>query len=266
MFAQSDLIYRYDGTLDGFLCCVFESYAKKERPQGIIGPEEYSLFPVKEIPTQRDRAFRVWNSIPVKMSPRTQDVVYKTFCSCEPGRELLLLDFLYLGFSKGPDVLLLAGDARVDRVLKAARALEKEASHLMGFLRFSDYSGVLVAEMEPKNRVLPFLSRHFATRFPRESFMIYDRTHREALLSRAARTGIFPLDGYRPPRPDQKEEEYRALWREFYETIAIPQRENLRCRQTHMPKRFWGTMTEFQAEPVRFGAGEAVLEGGRLLK
>ena len=37
--------------------------------------------------------------------------------------------------------------------------------------------------------------------------------------------------------------------RRFYDTIAIRERENPRCRMTNMPKRFWGTMTEFQNEP-----------------
>ena len=36
--------------------------------------------------------------------------------------------------------------------------------------------------------------------------------------------------------------------RRFYDTIAIRERENPRCRMTNMPKRFWGTMTEFQNE------------------
>ena len=30
----------------------------------------------------------------------------------------------------------------------------------------------------------------------------------------------------------------------FYNTLAIPARENPRCRMTHMPKRFWEFLTE----------------------
>ena len=46
--------------------------------------------------------------------------------------------------------------------------------------------------------------------------------------------------------PDETEAKYRLLWKRFYDTIAIRERENPRCRMTHMPKRYWGTMTEFQ--------------------
>ena len=56
---------------------------------------------------------------------------------------------------------------------------------------------------------------------------------------------------------------YRRLWRRFYDTIAIRERENPRCRMTNMPKRFWGTMTEFQPDE---GALPAPGPRGRMVK
>ena len=35
------------------------------------------------------------------------------------------------------------------------------------------------------------------------------------------------------------------MWRSFYHTISIEGRYNPNCRMTHMPKRYWGDMTEF---------------------
>ena len=29
---MNEMIYRYDGTFEGFLCCVFDSYVNKEPP------------------------------------------------------------------------------------------------------------------------------------------------------------------------------------------------------------------------------------------
>ena len=46
----------------------------------------------------------------------------------------------------------------------------------------------------------------------------------------------------------EEELRYRAMWRKFYDTIAIEGRYNPRCRMTQMPKRYWGDMTEFQRE------------------
>ena len=50
----------------------------------------------------------------------------------------------------------------------------------------------------------------------------------------------------------EEELAFRALWRSFYRTISIEGRFNPRSRMTHMPKRYWGTMTEFQDDaPAR---------------
>lgn len=106
-----------------------------------------------------------------------------------------------------------------------------------------------MGEIAPKNRVLPLLRPHFCARYPEESFVLYDRTHREALFYRPRRWAIVPLEAFRAAAPGREERDFRRLWRRFYDTIAIEGRENPRCRMTQMPKRFWGTMTEFQNEP-----------------
>ena len=48
--------------------------------------------------------------------------------------------------------------------------------------------------------------------------------------------------------PDEREANYRLLWKRFYDSIAIKERENPRLRMNNMPKRYWNTMTEFQDE------------------
>ena len=60
-----DVIYRYDGTLEGFLCCVFESYVNKEPPMGFQGPEELepTLFPVRWVEADSAHAQRIHASI-----------------------------------------------------------------------------------------------------------------------------------------------------------------------------------------------------------
>jgi probable DNA metabolism protein len=42
------------------------------------------------------------------------------------------------------------------------------------------------------------------------------------------------------------EARYQALWKRFYDTIAIEGRINPRCRMTHMPKRYWENMLEVE--------------------
>ena len=35
----TDTVYRYDGTFQGFLCCIFESYSRKEIPAAVCAPD-----------------------------------------------------------------------------------------------------------------------------------------------------------------------------------------------------------------------------------
>ena len=37
MSAAAPVTYRYDGTMEGFFCCVFETYASHELPLAILG-------------------------------------------------------------------------------------------------------------------------------------------------------------------------------------------------------------------------------------
>lgn len=48
--------------------------------------------------------------------------------------------------------------------------------------------------------------------------------------------------------PDVDKARCRLLWKRFYDTIAIKERLNPKCRMTQMPQRYWKTMTEFQDE------------------
>ena len=56
----TDVAYRYDGSFAGFLCCVFESYARHEIPSEICPPEEgqLNLFGARGILTGLQRAKR----------------------------------------------------------------------------------------------------------------------------------------------------------------------------------------------------------------
>lgn len=50
------------------------------------------------------------------------------------------------------------------------------------------------------------------------------------------------------PLPDREEQDFRDLWRVYYNTIEVPGRHNPKCRMSHMPKRYWKYMTEFGRE------------------
>ena len=95
MFDQSDVIYHYDGSFDGLLCCVFECYEKKEMPVDIVLPDTAPplLFSGKRIPTDLQKARRVLASIPKKMGPSALNLIRHAFLTCLTQKELYILQF-----------------------------------------------------------------------------------------------------------------------------------------------------------------------------
>lgn len=246
----TEVSYPYDGTFEGFLTCVYESYVNREWPAAFLRPEEgqFSLFTERPVTTDKAHARKVLLSLPRRLGAEATQWITHGFLTCLPDKELHLFRFLSLGYERGPSVLRDLTDDRVAILNKALTHLNGECHLLRGFIRFSDQGGVLVAEIEPKNQVLPILRTHFCARYSGERFLIYDRTHHEALVYQPRQWAIVPLAEFSPAGPDQSERDYRALWRRFYDTIAIEGRYNPKCRMTHMPKRYWHLMTEFQSD------------------
>jgi probable DNA metabolism protein len=244
---RPDVTYIYDGSFEGLMCCVFESYGRRETPGAVYGPgtRQLSLFGGREIATDRAISLRVSDAIPRKICPDALDFVQRAFLTFHAGKELDTLLFLRLGFTHGRKVMDMLHNDVVDRLSKAVRHLGQEAHLLSGFLRFSDAGGALVAQITPKNFVLPVLAPHFIARYPGENMLIYDKTHRSAFFCHEGKIKICPVEDFTMPGPDEEELRFRKLWKLFYNTIGIKERYNPKCRMTHMPKRYWENMTEF---------------------
>lgn len=242
----ADVIFTYDGSFDGFLCCVFESVYTGMLPLDILCEEDAppTLMEVRFIETDAAKAERVRASIPQKISDRALELLKTVFCSCLVQKELRLLQFLLRGYSEGGKLCYKLGDTVMAQLLNAEKRLCREAHLLQGFIRFSDVGGALVAVITPKNYILPYIAEHFVQRYDQEQFMIFDKTNKAALVYQEGKAEILRIDHVEFPEISVGEVRYQALWKRFYDTIAIEGRINPRCRMTHMPKRYWENMLE----------------------
>lgn len=243
---MADLIYRYDGTFDGLLCCVFQSFTRRETPAAIFSVEEgqASLYPERWIETVPAHAARVYASLSQKISQDACDFVRRAFLTCLAEKELYIYRFIREGYRLGAGIMNDLTRDTVHVLNKAVRHLENEAHQLIQFVRFSQYGTALVSIIHPKNTVLPLMAEHFCARYPNETFAIYDEPHHMLLSYHPYEAEFLHVDSFTPPKADGEEELYRALWRQFFETIAVEGRINPRCQMTHMPKRYWRDMTE----------------------
>ena len=262
---MSQICYRYDGSFQGFLTCVFESYVNKEPPIAFVLDEEGpTLWEEREVTADETRAKRVYAALR-RVSPAFQTLIARGFLTCLPERELALYDLIRRGLEEGDRVRQDLSDPTVAKVNLALTKMWTEWDHLKGFVRFSELDGVLVGEIEPKNRVLSLLAPHFAARFSGEKFLLYDRTHREAIFYVNHKWAILPLEEFQMGPAGETEKAFRALWRRYYKTIAIEGRTNPKCQSTHLPKRYRHVMTEFLEDHEPEGIPACNLSGKGLL-
>ena len=71
MSGESDLIYLYDGSYEGMLCCVYESVYGREVPADIVPEDEAepTLFCTKYIETDLEHAQRVLRGLRAHLRP-----------------------------------------------------------------------------------------------------------------------------------------------------------------------------------------------------
>ena len=251
MFDRADVIYHYDGSFEGLLCCVFTSFQRKETPLEIV-PEiaaAPSFFPVRVVATDRARAARVCAGLKDRIAFHAQGLVQTAYLCASPDREMQILLFLQRGFDIGYPVLSRLADPAVAPFLKSVRAVEREAMHYCGFVRFRDCGGALGAVIEPQGRVLPLLAAHFVGRYNSEQFFIYDKTHGEGLYANKGRAEMVSAERF-DLAEDRSETDYEALWKVFHRAVSIGERRNPRCQQTHMPKRYWKYLPELASAPL----------------
>ena len=238
--------YRYDGTFAGFLTCAWDALEDGTEPSAFLLPGDgATLWEERQVAADQGRARRLYAALSRRVSPAFQKLIARGFLTCLPEKELALLTLIRRGLREGDRVRLDLSDPVMARVNLALTKMWTEWDHLKGFVRFSELDGVLVGEIEPKNRVLPLLAPHFAARYSGERLALYDRTHHEIFLSDRGRWKLLPAEDFRMGPAGSGERACRAMWRRYYDTIAIEGRTNPKCQSTHLPKRYRHVMTEF---------------------
>ena len=242
--------YRYDGTFAGFLTCAWDALEDGTEPSAFLLPGDgATLWEERQVAADQGRARRLYAALSRRVSPAFQKLIARGFLTCLAEKELALLTLIRRGLREGDRVRLDLSDPVMARVNLALTKMWTEWDHLKGFVRFSELDSVLVGEIEPKNRVLPLLAPHFAERYSGERLALYDRTHHELFLSHLGRWKLLPAEDFRMDPAGTEEQTFRAMWRKYYQTIAIEGRINPALRRSHMPKRYWGLLTELQPEP-----------------
>ncbi len=249
------ITYLCEDTPEGIFTAVYDAWAARipdDRLHLMTEQEmNFSLFTeYRQVETDQEKAVKVARSIRQKIADEAYVQVYYASLSDEEDKVDAIYHFLKQGFRYGARVLDMHGLAQVCRVYELYRAVSNENQKYRGFVRFAEIGRqgqkILLARIRPKNQLLPLLGQHFADRFGQENFAIIDDEramgyfHGEtAFLSKVDIAQIDRL--WR----EKRDTAYEELFRTFFHSIAIKERENYVCQRTMCPIRYRDYMVEF---------------------
>ncbi len=246
MSEKQMVVYIYDGTFEGFLCCVYNFYYNRLKPADIVSRENYNptFYENVIIDTDYEQAYKVRFAIEEKIGRANLDFLCECFLTCLENKEMYMLRYIVKGFKVGDKINGYVTDSDVSALNNAHRHQQREVQKFLGLVRFRRAGDVYVAKIAPKNQILPLMVWHFTGRFADQRFMIYDENNKQALVYANKNYKIIRVEDIQLPPISEDEKRMEQLWKNFYNTIAIKERYNPKCRMNFMPKRMWSNLPE----------------------
>lgn len=251
-------VFTYDKTFDGLLSCIFFAYENRIFPSEIL-PEnaQKPLFAETSflVVTEEGKAARVWKSLEKKLSPTARKALFAVWLSELPETEMLLFRYIRKNIDSPQGIEMNFGDDDVLRCEEIARKVARDAQKLIQFVRFQETAdGIYFAPVSPQYNTLQLIVRHFKARFSDRQWVIYDTRRRFGIYYdlKTVSEITFPDEEAKKLSSGKLDKEklsgnetmLQTLWKEYFKTLAIKERVNLRLQRQHMPKRYWKYLTE----------------------
>lgn len=242
-----DIVYRYDDSFEGLMTAVFESYSRKPAPMRIVGQQYQRALGEQciDIESDQGKAGRVIRGIQNIMGDDEYERVWTCFLSCNPDKADVIYRYIRLGMKLKRALRFHITNENVAGLYKLVSLIKRETSHIIEFIRFSRIEdGIYYAKISPGNDILQLIMPYFASRFNTFPFIIHDTGRMTAGVYDTREWIIRPAENLTLPDCAADELEFRALWKRFYDTIAIRERVNYKLHRQLMPKKFWKNITE----------------------
>jgi len=241
--------YLFDGSWEGLLTAVFESFSTKRWPEAVLPEVDAQLaFDQEAVFVSSDpvKARRVERGVVRRLGSAAHQKIWTAFLSGDPEKHTIIYRYICAGLEQGRSIYCALAHRDVLAIDKLCLQTTHEAQKLHGFIRLSRMdNGVFYSRISPNNNVLPLLMPFFADRYSDQPMLIFDSVHNLAGVYNLTEWYLVETDHIALPGFAEEEIPCRRLWKQFYHSIAIAQRCNPKCRRSNMPKRYWNNMTEF---------------------
>ena len=175
------ITYVFDGTIDGLLTAVFDSFFLHQEPQVLLAAgEQLPLFADEPhvVVTDNEKASRVWKGLEKRLSAAGLRVITLSWLSEERALNQPLFNYICKVFRQPAGARSIeqnASDFDVLAVRNTCRRVLHEQLRMKQFIRFQKAKdGTYLAVVSPDHDVLPLIIDHFQDRFNDQPWLIYD--------------------------------------------------------------------------------------------
>ncbi len=246
----------YDGSYEGLLSAFFEMYEYKiEQPfickegntsASLFGKIHHSIF-------NEEKSRRVYEKLKDKLSAKSFSKIYAAYLSEIKDIENVLFRYVQHVLANKNSVENDYSDPDVLMVQQTDKKVHREKHRMEAFVRFQCTKDQLYyAIIQPDFNVLPLIKNHFVKRYADQRWLIYDSQRKYGLyydLEKVEEVFInFEADLNNAATLkeifDEKEELYQILWKQYFQSVNIKARKNMKLHIQHMPKRYWKYLVE----------------------
>ena len=248
----------YNGSFEGLLTAVFETYERKLTDVKILKalvyqPELHSESLV--VISDPEKAKRIWEGLKKRISIAKCNEVYKTFLSELPIIEDTILSFIRHVFSTHENIEKDYGHKSVLAITKLAKQVHHEKHRMEAFVRFQRTKDDLYyASIEPDYNVLPLIASHFKERYADQHWLIYDKRRSYGIQYDKNSFGVYEVElalatdvthEFLPGSICHEDEpRYQNLWKDYFQSVNIGVRKNTKLHLRHVPVRYWKYLVE----------------------
>lgn len=258
------MVYTYDGSFDGLLSAIFESYRLKTPAEEIVEESQFQpgLFGNPTfVSTNQAYSERVKKGVKKRCEEQAVETLYHVFLSEQPQVEMLIYRFVRLAIASVENVMNNFREPVVLQIHRIQKQIYREVHRMQAFVRFQQTQDDLyTALINPDFNVLPLLPPHFTERYPAFRWLIYDTNRNYGLYheptsdteeNRSPSTHFITLDSSSPQHLSPQlltdaEQDYQNLWQTYFHSVNIPERRNDKLHLQHVPHRYWKYLVEKQ--------------------
>ncbi|MEK5757692.1 TIGR03915 family putative DNA repair protein [Acinetobacter variabilis] len=253
--------YCFDGTMTGLLSCVFRAFEFKEfdvkvtaNPQAQNGLFDDFI----HVASNESQGQRVWQGLKQKVSSSSLKAFYYAFLSEKEQAFQNLFDFAVYVFQNQRPVDKDYGHHAVIGMSQWCKQVGREKHRMEAFVRFKKAKdGSFLSLVKPDFNVLPIISRHFKERYQDQRWLIYDEQRQYGIYYdlndvhqiemnaemvdpqiRIGHSQSFSIE------LDDEEVLYDQLWKDYFKSVNIQARQNIKLHIQYVPKRYWRYMNE----------------------